>query len=118
MPSNSSIIVIMALGLFFNQSVWLKHNASRIEAYKNIDKYSFSDTISDATHIDRPFQQSTLLQKQIIKYGKMINEGNGVFKFIAKGAFRIGFEGSVHSNITWKLVVNIIKDIIFHMGPF
>ena len=97
---------------------WLKHNAPRIEAYKNIDKYSFSDTISDATHIDRPFQQSTLLQKQIIKYGKMINEGNGVFKFIAKGAFRIGFEGSVHSNITCKLVVNIIKDIIFHMGPF
>lgn len=96
---------------------WLKTNAPRINAYKNIGKYSVSGTLQQADHTARPFQNSLLLHKEIIKSGKMINEGGGVYKFLINGTYRIGFEGKVHST-QWKLVVDIIKETINHIGPF
>ena len=97
---------------------WLKVNALRISAYKNIENYSLSNTISDTAHMSRPYQQSTLFQKQVIKHGKMIHEESGRYAFLAKGSYRIGFEGKVHSGITWKLVVDIKMKTILHFGPF
>lgn len=98
--------------------VWRVRNAPRIKAYKNIQNYEFTETLLDATHLDRPYQQSILFQKQLIKYGKMIKEKRGVYKFIAKGSYRIGYGGKVHNGITWKIVVDIINELIMHIGPF
>ena len=100
---------------------WYKHTAPRIQAYKNIAKYNFSDTISDATHLARPYQQSILLQKSIIKYGKMVKEAPGVYKFTISGSFKIGWAsygtGSVGKHpVIWKVVVNVSKQIIYHAG--
>ncbi len=97
---------------------WRKANAPRIKAYKNVGKASFTKTLSDTSHMNRTFQQSILLQQQIIKYGKMVKESKGVYKFLAPGAFRVGFEGNVHNSITWKLVIDVVKNVIMHIGPF
>ena len=93
---------------------WLKINRPRIKAYKSVENYKFSGTLSDETHTSRSPQQSTLLQKQIIKYGKMTKESKGVYRFVAPGTFRIGPKSNLHS-IDWKLVVDIVKEIIFHI---
>ncbi len=82
---------------------WLKYNQPRIQAYKNVGNYGFSNTLSDAKHMSRPFQSSTLLQRETIKYGSMISEGNNVYRFTSGG---------------WKLVINIAKETIYHFGPF
>ena len=95
---------------------WLRYNAPRINAYKNIEAYQYSNTLMDSKHMARSYQHSVLLQKQIIKYGKMVKESKQIVNFTIKGGFRIG-EGVWH-DATWKLVVNYIKGIIFHIGPF
>ena len=95
---------------------WLKFNAPRIKAYKNIENYKFSNTLSDSIHMSRNFQQSILTQKQVIKYGKMIKEGGNIYKFIANGSFSIGLNNYHYG--TWKLVVNIATRTIYHFGLF
>ena len=95
---------------------WLRYNAPRINAYKNIEAYQYSNTLIDSEHMARSYQHSVLLQKQIIKYGKMVKESKQIVNFTIKGGFRIG-KGVWH-DATWKLVVNYIKGIIFHIGPF
>lgn len=50
---------------------WTAKNAPRIKAYNNIQNYNYTDTISDVTHMSRPYANSVLTQKQVIKYGKM-----------------------------------------------
>lgn len=76
----------------------------------------YSNTLIDSEHMARSYQHSVLLQKQIIKYGKMVKESKQIVNFTIKGGFRIG-KGVWH-DATWKLVVNYIKGIIFHIGPF
>lgn len=78
-------------------------NKPRIQAYNNVGNYRFTKTLSDAEHMARPFQSSTLAQTQVIKYGQMINEGNGVYRFTYSG---------------WNLVVNLVDETICHFGPF
>ena len=95
---------------------WLRYNAPRINAYKNIEAYQYSNTLMDSEHMARSYQQSVLLQKQIIKYGKMVKESKQIVKFSIRGGFMIG-TGAWH-NATWKLVVNYIEGIILHIGPF
>ena len=90
---------------------WLSVNAPRIKAYKNIGDYKFSQTLSDATHMSRPWQNSIIMQKQVIKYGQMIRETSGVYKFIINGSLN-------SKDVIWKLVVNNINKTIFHWGPF
>ena len=51
---------------------WYRYNTSRIQAYKNVGNYNFSGTLSDSTHLARPYQHSTLLQRNIIKYGNLV----------------------------------------------
>ena len=89
--------------------------APRITAYKNVGSYKFSGKLSNPDHLARSYQHSTLLQKQIIKNGKMVREGKGIYKFIAKGTVSIG-AGSIHTG-EWKLVVDVLKKIMLHMGP-
>ena len=63
---------------------WLKVNAPRIEAYNNVQNYTYAD--GAAKHVgERSCYDSTLLKKEIIKYGTMTNEGGGVYTFRAAG---------------------------------
>jgi len=82
---------------------WLKYNQPRIQAYKNVGSYDFSGTLSKADHMIRPWQNSIMAQRNVIKYGSMVNEAGSRFKFIHEG---------------WKLVVNIADELILHFGPF
>ena len=100
---------------------WLKANQPRIQAYKNVGNYDFSNTLSDSTHMARPYQHSTLLQKNIIKYGKMVKESTGVYNFTIGGSYKIGWVsyglGRVRNHpVTWKLVLDISNKIILHAG--
>ena len=100
---------------------WYKANQPRIQAYKNVDNYNFSGTLSDSSHLARPYQHSTLLQKNIIKYGKMVKEPSGIYNFTIGGSYKIGWVsygvGNVGSHpVTWKLVLDIGKQIIEHAG--
>ena len=52
---------------------WLKANAPRIEAYNDVQNYTYAD--GAAKHVgERSYYHSTLLKKEIIKYGTMTNE--------------------------------------------
>lgn len=100
---------------------WLRYNRPRISAYKNIGNYEFSGTLSKADHMSRSYQHSTLLQKNIIKYGRMVKESSGLYNFTIGGAYKIGWVsygvGKAGSHpVTWKLVLDIGKQIIFHAG--
>ena len=64
---------------------WLVKNAPRIKAYNSIQNYKYGN--SAAKHIgNRSYYDSTLLQKQIIKYGRMTREGKGVYTFRIAGS--------------------------------
>ncbi len=56
---------------------WTAKNAPRIKAYKNVQSYKYTNTISDAAHMKRPYNNSVLMQRQIIKYGKMTKDKFG-----------------------------------------
>ena len=93
---------------------WYRYNTPRIQAYKNVGNYNFSGTLSDSTHLARPYQHSTLLQRNIIKYGKMVKESSGIYNFTIGGTYKIGWVsygvGNVGSHpVTWKLVLDIGK---------
>ena len=87
---------------------WKAKNAPRIEAYNNIQNYQYGD--GAAKHLgERSYYESDLLQKQIIKYGDMVSEGNGVYTFRAAGSSFNAARQSFHSG-TWELtVINSMK---------
>ena len=89
---------------------WLVKNKPRIKAYNNIENYKYTKTISDAKHMKRPYNNSVLMQKQIIKYGKMAKDefGNG-YVFSAKGYVN-GKER------LWRLGVNVLEETVWHFG--
>ena len=87
---------------------WLKTNAPRIEAYNNIDAYQYTKTISDAEHMSRPYANSILIQKEVVKYGKMTKDSFG-YVFSALGS--VNGEEKL-----WRLGVNIGKELIWHWG--
>ena len=87
---------------------WSAKNAPRIEAYNNIQNYEYAD--GAAKHIgQRSYYDSTLLQKQIIKYGSMTSEGNGVYTFrVAGSSFNVARQ-LMHQG-TWELTtINSMK---------
>ena len=87
---------------------WSAKNAPRIEAYNNIQNYKYAD--GAAKHIgQRSYYDSTLLQKQIIKYGSMTSEGNGVYTFrVAGSSFNVARQ-LMHQG-TWELTtINSMK---------
>ena len=70
-------------------------------------------------YLARPYQHSTLLQRNIIKYGKMVKEPSGIYNFTIGGSYKIGWVsygvGNVGSHpVTWKLVLDIGKQILEH----
>ena len=81
---------------------WTAKNAPRIKAYNNIQNYNYTDTISDVTHMSRPYANSVLTQKQVIKYGKMTKDSFG-YVFSAMGSVN-GKEK------LWRLGINTAKD--------
>ena len=89
---------------------WLVKNKPRIKAYNNIENYKYTKTISDAKHMKRKYNNSVLMQKQIIKYGKMAEDefGNG-YVFSAKGYVN-GKER------LWRLGVNVLEETVWHFG--
>ena len=97
---------------------WLKANAPRIEAYNNVQNYTYAD--GAAKHVgERSYYDSTLLKKEIIKYGTMTNEGGGVYTFRAAGtAFsnvRQTFIASVNNGVTPDELICSIADVASSM---
>ena len=87
---------------------WTAKNAPRIKAYNNIQNYNYTDTISDVTHMSRPYANSVLTQKQVIKYDKMKKDSFG-YVFSAMGSVN-GKEK------LWRLGINTAKDLVWHWG--
>ncbi len=88
---------------------WLKANQPRIQAYKNIGNYAQSKTV--ASHSNRVYNNSILLQKQIIKYGKMTKDLQSATGYIFSVA------GSLNGNVSyWRLVLSNAERIIWHFG--
>ena len=89
---------------------WTAKNAPRIKAYNNIQNYNYTDTISDVTHMSRPYANSVLTQKQVIKYGKMTKDSFG-YVFSAMGSVN-GKEK------LWRLGINTAKGLVWHWGTW
>lgn len=89
---------------------WLGYNAPRISAYHNIGNYQFSNTLSDAAHMARPWQNSVLMQQNVIKYGRMAMDEAGL-AFTAVGSF------NGHDKV-WRLIVSVAEETIWHWGFF
>ena len=87
---------------------WTAKNAPRIKAYNNIQNYNYTGTISDVTHMSRPYANSVLTQKQVIKYGKMTKDSFG-YVFSAMGSVN-GKEK------LWRLGINTAKGLVWHWG--
>lgn len=87
---------------------WLKANKPRIEAYNNIENYQYTKTISDANHMSRPYANSVITQKNVIKFGKMTKDSFG-HVFSATGSLN-GEEK------LWRLGVNTQKKLVWHWG--
>ena len=91
---------------------WLKANAPRIEAYNNVQNYTYAD--GAAKHVgERSYYDSTLLKKEIIKYGTMTNEGGGVYTFRAAGTAFSNVRQTFQSGI-WELTTINGKGLIGH----
>ncbi len=87
---------------------WYRYNMPRIQAYNNISSYDYGK--SAGQHLgERSYYNSMLLKKQIIKYGKMFNEGKGVFTFKIGGTSFNAVTQLYHLG-TWELtVINSMK---------
>ena len=91
---------------------WLKANAPRIEAYNNVQNYTYAD--GAAKHVgERSYYDSTLLKKEIIKYGTMTNEGGGVYTFRAAGTAFSNVRQTFQSGI-WELTTINGRGLIGH----
>ena len=87
---------------------WMVKNAPRIKAYNNVQNYKYTKTIANATHMKRPYNNSVLMQKQIIKYGKMTKDSFG-YVFSAKGTVN-------GRTALWRLGINTKKKLVWHFG--
>lgn len=88
---------------------WLKANQPRIQAYKNVGNYAQSNTV--ANHTDRVYNNSILLQKQIIKYGKMTKDLQSATGYVFTAA------GSLNGSVSyWRLVLSNAEKVIWHFG--
>lgn len=88
---------------------WIAKNAPRIKAYNNIQNYNYTGTISDASHMNRPYAHSMLTQKEVIKYGDMTKDSFG-YIFSTMGSVNNGKEK------LWRLGINTAKKLVWHWG--
>ena len=95
---------------------WYKYNTPRIQAYKNIGSAEFPGSYYSDKIASRPYFDSVLTQKNIIKYGKMsknIGENGRLFySFTAKGASIIN--GTFNNGI-YELVLTSDYRWIWHL---
>ncbi len=86
---------------------WLKANAPRIQVYNNIGNYAQTNTV--AGHTNRAYNDSVLLQKQVIKYGKMTKDlqTSTGYVFRANGCLN-------GTSKFWRLVVSNADELILH----
>ena len=96
---------------------WYKYNTPRIQAYKNVGSAEFPGNYYVNKINDRPYFDSTLTQKNIIKYGKMTKtigkNGKLFYSFTAKGSSIIkgvGNEGIYELTLTsdYKLIWHFV----------
>ena len=87
---------------------WVAKNIPRIKAYNNVQNYKYTKTISDAKHMRRVYNNSTLIQKQIIKYGKMQKDSFG---------YVFSVKGNVNGRTAvWRLGINVKRKMVWHFG--
>jgi RHS repeat-associated protein len=87
---------------------WLKYNAPRIRSYKNVGNYNYTRGLTDVNHMSRPWANSIILQKNVIKYGTMTKDSFG-YVFEIMGTLN-GTENY------WRLGVNIAERLVWHWG--
>ena len=66
------------------------------------------DFLPDVPHMSRPYANSVLTQKQVIKYGKMTKDSFG-YVFSAMGS--VNGEEKL-----WRLGINTAKGLVWHWG--
>ena len=77
-----------------------------------VQNYTYAD--GAAKHVgERSYYHSTLLKKEIIKYGTMTNEGGGVYTFRAAGTAFSNVRQTFQSGI-WELTTIDGKRLIGH----
>ena len=83
-------------------------NAPRIKAYNNIENYQYTKTIAKADHMSRPYANSVLTQKKVIKYGTRTKDSFG---------YMFSIKGSVNGKEKlWRLGVNVVGGVVWHWG--
>ena len=95
---------------------WYKYNTPRIQAYKNIANANFPGDYYPDNIASRPYFDSVLTQKNIIKYGKMTKSigknGKIFYEFTVKGTAMIN--GSLNSGV-YELVLTSDYKLIWHL---
>ena len=95
---------------------WYKYNAPRIRAYKNIGSAEFPGNYYDKNIKSRPYFDSVLTQKNIIKYGEMSKSigknGKLFYTFTIKGSSVIN--GAFNSG-TYELTLTSDYRWIWHL---
>lgn len=95
---------------------WYKYNTPRIQAYKNIGSAEFPGSYYSDKIDSRPYFDSVLTQKNIIKYGKMSKNigknGRLFYSFTAKGSSVIN---GIFNNGIYELVLTSDYRWIWHL---
>lgn len=87
---------------------WMVRNAPRIKAYNNIQNYNYTNTISDAAHMSRPYASSILTQREVIRYGIITRDPFG---------YVFSVPGTVNgTEKLWRLGINTAEGLIWHWG--
>ena len=95
---------------------WYKYNTPRIQAYKNIANTEFPGNYYADKIVSRPYFNSVLTQKNIIKYGKMSKvigkNGKLFYSFTAKGSSLIN---GVFNEGIYELTLTSDYKLIWHL---
>ncbi|MBR3864556.1 MAG: RHS repeat-associated core domain-containing protein [Clostridia bacterium] len=95
---------------------WYKYNTPRIQAYKNIGSAEFPGNYYADEIASRPYFDSVLTQKNIIKYGKMSKtigkNGKLFYSFTAKGSSLIN---GVFNEGIYELTLTSDYKLIWHL---
>lgn len=103
------MVVGAALGALTGWAVGSIMKAPTSSEYSFLKKdFKFSDTVSN--HTDRPYRNSQLLAKEIMKSGKPYADPGGI-----PGGLKWEVPGSYNGTLgTWEIVYDVAKNIIVH----
>ncbi len=105
MIGNSILSAAVSIGgVKYMQSI----HGQRAYALQHFSKYKYGN--SAGAHLDRPYYDSILAQKQIIKYGKAVRGNNGAITFYADGDWFMDLQHIISQSPrvvsgTWELTV-------------